>query len=493
MSVVKKLASQTAIYGLSTMVGRFINYLLVPIYTAVLLNVADYGVVSVMFSYASLFSVIFAMGLETAFFHFAQKTDSPEKVFSNAVHVLIFSGLIWLILARFFSMDIMRFIGYAEHPEYAFWFALILVFDSISALGFAWFRFKQQPWKFASIKLTNILINVIFNLLFLFFLPRLPENIIFYFDSFFERDSQVSYIFFSSLIASILTVPLMYKTFKLISFGVDISLLKKMLKYSYPLIFIGLAGMINETFDRILLKKILPANEADYQTSIYSAFYKLSMILTLFVQAFRFAVEPFFFQQSKNDDSKITYAYVMKWFVYAVTFIYLFTLCILPWIAPLLIRNEAYFKDPNGMAVVPYLLAANLFLGVYYTLSIWYKVSDKTKIGTIPAIIGAMLTIVLNILLIPKMGIRGSAITTLVVYVSMVIVGYLLSRKYYPIPYNIPLILTVLFLGFVLGDVILNLKTTTFHTLLRFALMSVFIGSIFFYEKYKKNESQNSE
>jgi O-antigen/teichoic acid export membrane protein len=483
MSIVKKLASQTAVYGLSTMVGRFINYLLVPIYTAVLLNIADYGVVSVMFSYASLFSVIFAMGLETAFFHFAQKTNSPEQVFSNAVHALILSGLIWLIVARIFSNEIMAFIGYSDHPEYAFWFALILVFDSISALGFAWFRFKQQPWKFASIKLTNIIINVFFNLFFLFILPKLPQSFELIFSPFVQKQNQVSYIFFSSLLAAILTIPLMYKTFKYILLGIDFELLKKMLKYSYPLIFIGLAGMINETFDRILLKKILPESQADYQTSIYSAFYKLSMILTLFVQAFRFAVEPFFFQQSKNEDSKTTYAYVMKWFVYAVSVIYLFTLCILPWIAPLLIRNPEYFKDPNGLAIVPYLLAANLFLGIYYTLSVWYKVSDKTKIGTIPAIFGAFLTIILNIILIPILGIKGSAITTLIVYFSMVIVGYFLSRKHYPIPYNLPLILSALVLCFVLGDVILQLNFTPLHTILRITLFIIFIMGIYIYEK----------
>jgi hypothetical protein len=174
----------------------------------------------------------------------------------------------------------------------------------------------------------------------------------------------------------------------------DLDLLKRMLKYSYPIVFIGLAGMINETFDRILIKSLMPDSQSDYQVSIYSAFYKLSMVLTLFVQAFRFAVEPYFFEQAKQLNPQESYAYVMKWFVYVVAIIYLGTLLILPYIAPILIQNPAYFDHPDGMKIVPYLLAANLFLGLYYTLSVWYKVSEKTHIGAIPAFTGAAITLI---------------------------------------------------------------------------------------------------
>jgi len=264
----------------------------------------------------------------------------------------------------------------------------------------------------------------------------------------------------------------------------DIDLLKQMLKYAYPLIFIGLAGMINETFDRILIKKLTPNGLGDYEASIYSAFYKLSLVLTLFVQAFRFAVEPFFFQQAKSLDAKHSYAYVMKWFVYAVSIIYLGTMIIVPFIAPYLIQNPEYFKHPNGMNAVPILLAANLFLGIYYTLSVWYKVSAQTKIGSLPAFGGAIVTLILNYILIPKLGFMGSAYTTLIAYASMVVFGYLLCRKYYPIPYEMFPILASLFLTFTLGYLVLQTQNMQMHIAIKLASFVSLIAGIYIYEKY---------
>ena len=467
MSTIKKLASQTAIYGLSTMVGRLINYLLVPLYTAYLAEVADYGVVGVMFGWASLFSVLFGLGLETAYFHFSQKTGDAPKVFSTAVNFLIITGFTWVIIARWFAPEIMYGIGYPNHPEYALWFTMILSIDAITAIGFAKLRQEKKPWKFAFIKLTNIFVNVGANLFFLILVPVLAKKGIHWAVKWNSNVDQVSWIFISNLIASGITLPLLYKSMLQIRLGLDFSLLKTMLKYSYPLIFIGLAGMINETFDRVMLKKLLPEFTADYEISIYNAFYKLSLVLTLFVQAFRFAVEPFFFEQSKKLDAKESYAYVMRYFVYVVSFIFVFTIAIIPYIAPLLIRNPDYFLHPNGMKIVPILLAANLFLGVYYTLSVWYKVSGHTRIGAVPALVGAVLTITLNYILIPRIGFVGSAITTLVAYTSMVVVGYLLSRKYYPIPYDLALIITIIGIGFVMGFWINTLPTVNYGLFIR--------------------------
>lgn len=498
MSIVKKLASQTAIYGLSTMVGRFINYLLVPLYTAYLGEVSDYGVVSVMFGYASLFSVVFALGLETAFFHFAQKTDKPERVFSTASIALMATGLGWVILSQFFANSIMHYAGYPNHPEYAVWFTLILATDAVTAIGYAWLRNQQKPWQFAIIRLSNIFINVAANIFFLIGCPYLSKHGFQWAHTWAMPENMVSNIFISNLIASLLTFPMMFKSWKNLSFGVDWKLLKKMLNYAYPLIFIGLAGMINETFDRVLLKQLLPANTGDYEASIYSAFYKLSLILTLFVQAFRFAVEPFFFQQAKSLDAKHTYAYVMKWFVYAVSIIYLFTIIILPYISPLLIRNQAYFNHPSGMKIVPILLAANLCLGIYYTLSVWYKVSGNTKIGALPAFAGATLTLILNYWLIPKIGFVGSAYTTLIAYASMVILGYFLCQKYFPIPYPLVPILGSIFLAIGMGYFILNIEGFWLSIISKALSLFILVGGIYLYEKYiyispisHENDSKN--
>ncbi len=479
MSVIRKLASQTAIYGLSTMLGRLINYLLVPLYTRTLVDVADYGIVGVMFGYASLGAVLFAFGLETGFFNFARKQENPENVFSTAGNFLVLTGLTWVLLSRFFGYPIMEFIGYPRSPEYAFWFALILATDAVSSLGFAFLRQQQKPWNFAWVRLSNIGINVGANLFFLVFLPfwgKTHEWAL----HLYQSQSQVAWIFISNVIASCSTLVLLFPVMKYLRLGLDTALLKRMLSYSYPIIFIGLAGMINETFDRILIKSIFTDVEADYQVSIYSAFYKLSMILTLFVQAFRFAVEPYFFEQAKQLDARESYAYIMKWFVYAVSIIYIGTLLVLPYIAPILIQNPAYFEHPDGMKLVPYLLAANLFLGMYYTLSVWYKVSEKTHIGAIPAFIGAGITLILNLWLIPKIGILGAAITTLIAYLSMCVIGYALSRKYYPIPYNLHQILGVLATAFILGYIILNLQLGFIGNT---AIFIVFISSVYIYEK----------
>lgn len=485
MSVLKKLASQTAVYGLSTMIGRLINYLLVPLYTKTLVEVSDYGIVGVMFGYASLGAVILTYGLETGFFNFARKQDKPEIVFATAAHFLILSGLFWIALIRYFSSEIMAFIGYPEYPQFAFWFALILASDAVSSLAFAYLRQQEKPWNFAWVKLANILINVGANLFFLVFLPFWGKEHS-WAANLYQSHSQVSWIFLSNVIASTVTLLFLLPVWKHLRLGLNTTLLKQMLNYSYPIIFIGLAGMINETFDRILIKNILPAAEADYQVSIYSAFYKLSMVLTIFVQAFRFAVEPYFFQQAKQLNPQASYAYIMKWFVYVISTLYLGTILMLPYIAPLLIQNPAYFEHPDGMKLVSYLLVANLFLGIYYTLSVWYKVSEKTNIGTIPAFIGAGITIALNFYLIPKIGIKGAAITTLVTYGSMVVIGYLLSLKYYPIPYDLKSIWGTLIVAFILGF-IMNNPTWNLPFLSKAIIFTTLILLLFLNEKRLKH------
>ncbi len=483
MSGIRKLASQTAVYGLSTMLGRLLNYLLVPLYTGILAEVADYGVVGVMFSYASLFAVLFMFGLETAFFHFSQKSDETDRVFSTAANFLIFTGFIWIILARTFSQQIMDFVEYPTHPEYAVWFAIILAADAITSIGFARLRQNEQPWTFAIIKFGNIFINIGLNVFFLVVCPYFASKGQLWAQDLVYSRNQVSFIFIANVIASLATFVMLLKTWKTIRLGIDIDLLKRMLKYSYPLIFIGLAGMINETFDRILLKKLLPDNIADHEVSIYSAFYKLSLVLTLFVQAFRFAVEPYFFKQAKQLNPQQSYAYVMKYFIYAVTLIYLGTIAILPYIAPIFIQNPDYFADTRGMEIVPILLAANLFLGIYYTLSVWYKVSEQTKIGSLPAFAGATITLILNLFLIPKFGFVGSAYTTLFTYIVMVLAGFLLCRKYYPIPYNLKLILPLLLGCFFLGWMIQQMPSDILGVFYRSVLFFVFFGGIYLAEK----------
>lgn len=439
--VLKKLASQTLVYGLSTMAGRFLNFLLVPLYTARLNSVADYGEVNVMFSYAGFLAVIFTYGMETGFFNFARQNEKPARVFSTATLALCCSGLLLLLSAVLFATPLIRAAGYPGRESYVYWFAAILAADAISSLFFAWLRFSEKPWNFAALRLTNIGINIALNLFFILLCPWLSGLGYSWINTIYDPDHLVSYIFISNLASSVIILPLFGRQWKFLKLGFDSKLFRRMLHYSLPMIVVGMAGMINETLDRILLKQLLPPAIADHQAGIYGAFYKLSMVMTLFVQAFRFAAEPFFFKHAHHEDAKKNYAYVMKWFVYVCGAIFVGTMALLHWLGPLLIRNEAYFADPAGLRIVPVLLMANLFLGIYYNLSTWYKLSQKTHLGAWIAGLGALITIAGNVYGIPRWGFEASAWTTLIAYASMVLVSYFWGRSHYPVPYEIPRIL----------------------------------------------------
>lgn len=433
--VLRKLASQTAVYGLSTMLGRFLNFLLVPLYTAKLAGTGEYGEVSVIFSYASFLAVVFAFGMETGFFNFARKSERPEVVFSTASIALLCSGALLIICGFLFPDTIISWAGYPGKPQYVQWFSIILAADAFTSIGFAWLRFHEKPMQFAWIRLTNIFINIGANLFFLLFCPWLSLNGYHWVNSIYSPENLIEYIFISNLLASVVTVFLFSKTLRHLASGFDSKLFKKMIVYSLPLVVVGLAGMINETLDRILLKQLLPDGTGDSDAGVYSAFYKLSLVLTLFVQAFRFAAEPFFFKQAGETDARQTYAHIMKWFVYVCGFIYVSTMAFLPWLSGLLIRKKEYFEDERGLAVVPVLLLANLFLGIYYNLSIWYKLSDKTRLGAWTAIAGAAVTLAGNLIFIRYYSYVASAWTTLVAYATMVVIGYILGQRHYRIPY----------------------------------------------------------
>lgn len=432
---IRALASQTAVYGLSSMVGRFINFLLVPLYTARLAGVSDYGVVSVMFSYAAFLGVVYTYGMETAFFNFARREPRPETVFATGFRALVFSSIGFSLIALLFAPTLATWAGYPGHPEYVQLFAGILAADALAALPFAWLRFREKALRFAVVRLSGILLNVGINLFCLLVLPELAARGMV--DAAWVRpESLVLYIFLSNFISSLAVLLLLLPELRLAAKDWNRMLFREMFSYAAPLIWVGLAGMVNETLDRILLKHLLEPGHADYETGLYSAFYKLAMVLSIFVQAFRFAAEPFFFSRSNEINAPALYARVMRIFIWVVAGMGLATLCFADFIAPLLLRRQAYFEDPRGMAIVPILLLANLFLGMYYNLSIWYKLSGQTKMGARVAIGGALATLVLNLLFIPHFSFLASAWITLLVYAGMVLVSWHLGRSRYPVPYH---------------------------------------------------------
>ncbi len=429
MSQIKKLAGQTAIYGLSSIAGRFLNYLLVPLFTRVFTQM-EYGVNVEFYAYISFFNIILTHGMETAFFRFAQKED-PQKVFANALISVIGASSIFLLVLFFAGNAISSAIGYGNHPEYLWYVVLILFFDALSAIPFALLRQQNKALRFAFIKNVNILVNIVLNLYFLVLCP-------YWFKShgislpFYHPQWGISVVFISNLAASFLTTLLLSQELKIIKTGFDKNLWRKMFIYALPMLFVGFAGMINETLDRALLRYLWPnTDEAIAMNGIYGANYKLSILITLFIQAFKYAAEPFFFSHAKTSDKREIYAEVMNYFVLVCLSIFLLVMLYIDFFKHFI--GESFYE---GLKVVPILLWANIFLGAYYNVSIWYKLSDQTNKGAIISIFGAIITIVLNLILIPKMGYMGCAYATLICYFSMFLIGFIWGQKVFPIPYH---------------------------------------------------------
>ena len=425
---IKKLFGEIAIYGLSSIIGRLLNYLLVPLYTYVFINPADYGVVSELYAWVAFLIVILTFGMETAFFKFIQNEGDQKNVFSTALSALLSLNSVFFLVVLLFYQDIASLLLYEDHGEYIVMLGAIVSIDAISALPLAKLRAEEKAKRFSIIQLSSIAVNIILNVIFLLFC----------FD-YHNPEQGVFYIFLANLIASLVKPIFLLKSFTLIR-GIDRSLLKRMLVFSFPLAIAGFAGIINETLDRILLKQMLhnPENPssldyAEAQVGIYSASYKLAMLIAILLQAYRYAAEPFFFSQMKNQDRNKIYSQIMNVFIAFVCGIFLLVTLNID-IFKYFIQNETYWV---GLQVVPILLMANIFLGIYYNQSIWFKLSGKTKFGAYIALFGASLTVLINILYIPKFGYMACAWATLIVYFTQMVISYILGQRHYPIPYNL--------------------------------------------------------
>ena len=424
MNPLKKLASQTAIYGLSSVVGRLLNYLLVPLYTRYFLP-AEYGVVTELYAYVAFLVVMLTYGMETAFFRFSKKEEST-KVYSTTLISLLISSVVFVGLIFLNSSAISQWLGYANHPEYIQFFALIIGMDAVASISFAKLREQDKAMRFAFIRIVNIMVNIGLNLYFIVY-----------------QEYGIAYIFIANLVASVITLLMLFPQMISSSWVFDKKLWKKMMIYALPLLIAGLAGMTNETIDRILLKHLLPNTDmAASELGLYGAFYKLSIIMILFIQTFRFAAEPFFFAQEKEGNSRKIYADVMKYFTIIMAIIFLGVTIFYDVIKGFL---GSEYHDERGFLVVSILLLANLFLGIYYNLSIWYKLTEKTKYGAYLSIFGAIITLSLNFTLIPVLGFVGCAWATLVCYFSMTVASYYLGKRHFSVPYQVKRIALYLF------------------------------------------------
>jgi O-antigen/teichoic acid export membrane protein len=445
MGIIKKLASQTAIYGISSIFGRFLNYLLVPLYTYYF-SAAEYGVVSEFYAYAGFFSVLLLFGFETGYFRFRDKAHSGRDVaYSTALIFVVLANLGFFLTILLVNTRLSAALNYANHPEYVLCFTLILTLDAIASIPFARLRAEDKAFRFAGIKLTEIGVTVLLSLFFIIYCPKIyAENPQSWVALIYFPAIGIGYIFIANLIASIFKFLLLSPQLKGLAWGFDRALFGRMIRYSLPMVVIGFAGIINEMLDRALLKYLLPYDTHTNMKmlGIYSACYKLSILMSLFIQAFRYAAEPFFFAYSDKSDARSVYAKVLKFFVIFCVFIFL--------LVTLFIDFFKYFLGEEfraGLEVVPILLLANLFLGIYVNLSIWYKLTDRTLMGAFVSLSGAALTIVLNIWWIPLLGYVGSAWATLACYASMAMVSYLLGRYYYPVAYDVISVLGYITLG----------------------------------------------
>lgn len=435
MNPFRKLIGDTAIYGVSSIAGRFLNWWLVPYYS-VLFVPDEYGIVTNLLAYEAFLLIILTYGMETGYFRFASRSKDPESVYSTSQVPLFFTSIAFLTLVFIFGKQISALIGYPDHPEYILILAAVVAIDAFTSIPFARLRLDNRPVKFVTIKMINIGLNIGFNLFFLSACPLIlkhfpdsPVNLVY------SPDIGVGYVFISYLLASLSTLILLYREIMSISFKIDHILLKQMLSYSFPILVIGLAGMVNQNIDKILLPFLLPGEQNPmYQVGIYGANYKLAVLMNMFIQAFRYAFEPFFFSRSSSastDDPKL-YASVMKYFVIFGMIIFLGMTLYIDLVK--LLIDRGYHE---GLKVVPLILIANLFFGIFFNLSIWYKIKDLTRYGAYIALIGATVTLLLNFLLIPVMGYMGSALAVLVCFMVMMVITYIWGQKHYYVPYDL--------------------------------------------------------
>ncbi|MGB1371108.1 MAG: lipopolysaccharide biosynthesis protein [Flavobacteriaceae bacterium] len=433
MSRLKTLYKQTFVYGLATVVPKMISFLLVRLHTdkSVLSNVADYGDVSLIFAYFVLFNVLLAYGMETAFFRFFNSDEHKKKVLSTSSISLLLTSTMVLVTGYIFRQDLSSLIHIdADYIVLVLW---ILFFDALVIIPFAYLRALGKTIKYTVVKLTNVILNLGLNIVLLLYLKSWAETSTLW-QTFYKPDFEVHYIFIANVIASGVTLLLLISFYFKLNYSFSTTLWKKMLRYAFPVLVAGVAFSINETFDRILLERLLPENLSKDAIGTYSACYKLALFMMLFATAYRLGVEPFFFNNAKDTDAKTNYAKILEFFVIFGALILLSVVVFVDVLKLILIPNEAYWE---AMTVVPILLLAYLFLGIYHNLSVWYKITDRTKFGAYISIFGALITLLINIIFIPKFGYMASATATLFAYATMAVASYTLGKKHYAIPYNL--------------------------------------------------------
>ncbi|WP_299456691.1 oligosaccharide flippase family protein [uncultured Microscilla sp.] len=483
MSVLKKLAGETVLYGMSSIVGRMLNFLLVPLYTAVL-PAADYGFQSELYVYVAFLNVLYAYGMETTFFRYAAKAENdPQEVYNTALSYILVTSTIFSALLIVCAQPIARSLGHPESSHLIVWLAIIIAVDAVLIIPYARLRLENKAKQFAVTKLINIFVNIGCNLFFLYFCKNIYEGkFLTQYQALVARvynpDMGIGYIILSNLVANALVLLLLYRSFLRFRFRLNWAQFRPMFIYSYPLMFMGIAGIASQLLDTIMLKYYLPegyyygkSNEA--VVGIYRACGKLAIFMNLGIQAFKYAADPFFFSRAEDKKAPELFARVMKYFIITGA-VFMVGIGLNLDIIVLLLRKPVYRE---AIGAVPFMLLGYLFLGVYTNLSIWFKLTDKTFYGTWLVTGGALLSLLLNYLLIPVMGYMGSAVALLVVYMGMTVASYLIGQKHFYVPYQVKSALVHVGLAAVLvfGVQFVNLGSALMNFLLHQGLFAGYL------------------
>ncbi len=437
MSGLKKLAQETVIYGLSSIVGKFLNWLLVPLYTFVLAQQSDYGIVTNLYAWTALLLVILTYGMETGFFRFANRDDQkPNRVYTTALTSVGTTSLIFAVCCVVFKQPIASLLGYANHAEFISMLAIVVAMDAFASIPFAYLRYRRQAVRFAALKLLFVVLNIALNLFFLLACPRIMQTRPELIDWFYRPDYGVGYVFVANIMSTAIQTLCLLPAILAEKYDFSWATLRQMLHYSLPLLILGIVGIMNQTVDKILFPFLYTAGDAQAELGIYGACFKIAMVMMMFTQAFRYAYEPFVFARHKDRNSVEAYADVMKYYIIASLFILLGMIFFLDLLK--LIISPDYW---SGLRVVPIVLFSYIYQGIFFNLSLWYKLTDKTIYGTYFSVIGCAITLTINVLLVPTMSYMASAWASFACYLTIMIVSYLVGQHHLKVPYDLRSIL----------------------------------------------------
>lgn len=431
----KKLLSETIIYGIGAILPRVITFVLNPYYIDKIDDTVEYSQFTNLYAWIAFINIVLTFGFETSFFRFSSDKGNESKVFNTSFWFLFSTAGLFLLIVLFFNTPLAESMGYSKNPEFIKWFAWIAFFDTLCVIPYAWLRYNNKPVHYSSVRVIQILVQTLIVIALFNFIPKETSASL-------GAKSNVSYPFYSNLIGSIFGFLLLLPIVLKVKLQFDRELFPKMIKYSFPVMIAGLGFMVNENFDKVIQFYEISKSDA----GAYGGCYKLAVLMTLFVTAYRMGVEPFFFKQMNDKNAKNTYAKVTEYFTLFASVAAMGIIANISWLKMLFIPKESFWV---AIDIVPIIIIANLCFGVYYNLSTWYKVTDRTSMGTYISWIGAIITIILNVFLLSKFGLMVSAWATFAAYFSMMILSYFLGQKYYPIPYNIKK-LSLTMLGLVL-------------------------------------------